>query len=36
MYANLCLSNQKAPYTDKQPFGVIPVLEDGDFRLYGK
>jgi glutathione S-transferase len=28
--------SQKTPHTDKQPFGMVPVLEDGDFRLYGK
>jgi glutathione S-transferase len=21
--------------TAKQPFGVVPVLEDGEFRIYG-
>jgi glutathione S-transferase len=26
---------QAKAHTDKQPFGVIPVLEDGDFTLYG-
>lgn len=26
---------KRPPHTDKQPFGVIPVLEDGDFTLNG-
>lgn len=25
--------HKKPPITDKQPFGVIPILEDGDFTL---
>ena len=27
---------QKPAHTAKQPFGLIPVLEDGDFTLYGQ
>jgi len=26
--------HKQSPHIDKQPFGVIPVLEDGDFTLY--
>jgi len=26
--------HKKLPYTEKQPFGQIPVLEDGDFRIF--
>jgi len=26
--------HKKAPHTDKQPFGQIPILEDGDLRLF--
>ncbi|KIM92927.1 hypothetical protein OIDMADRAFT_36174 [Oidiodendron maius Zn] len=25
---------KRKPHTDKHPFGVIPVLEDGDFRIF--
>ncbi|TAQ89237.1 hypothetical protein B7494_g2444 [Chlorociboria aeruginascens] len=32
---NLMAGEQKQPaYLAKQPFGVIPVLEDGDFRVF--
>ena len=26
--------HKQAPYIEKQPFGVIPVLEDGEFTIY--
>ena len=26
--------HKKEPFISKQPFGQIPVLEDGDFTLY--
>lgn len=30
------LNYQQPEYLKKQPFGVIPVLEDGDFLLHGR
>ncbi|PQM39893.1 glutathione S-transferase F11 [Prunus yedoensis var. nudiflora] len=34
---NLEVGEQKRPqFLSRQPFGQVPVVEDGDFRLFGK